>query len=246
MEARVSTTDGYGSRCAPQQLVELGHPGPEPERPDLPVHRGPEAGSAGSDHRDRCGWTGHQPADQVHQLELLAARDRRSAPDSHPFHGQALQVRSERRPAVLLTARHPELHLAVPAVHRPVPTEADAAAVLLVELGEDLHLLADRLAERLGHPLLLLGDVGVTAPDRRQQLGDDPALERPGCILVRSHEQGVEPGLADHDVFGCMGCPRQRGRTGDVPVRVELVGVRGAPPACRAGTLRAGWRAVRG
>ncbi|GAA5005234.1 hypothetical protein GCM10025734_44190 [Kitasatospora paranensis] len=47
----------------------------------------------------------------------------------------------------------------MPAVHPAVRADEDAEAVLPLEVGQDLHLLPDRLGERLRHPLPVVPEI---------------------------------------------------------------------------------------
>jgi hypothetical protein len=45
------------------------------------------------------------------------------------------------------------------------------------DVGQDLHLLPDRLGQGLGHPHPVMAEVEVAAPDGGQQVAGDPLLE---------------------------------------------------------------------
>lgn len=144
---------------------------------------------------DRC----LSEAEQLHQFQLRTPRDDPAAPDPDPLPARAGEVRAERWSAVLLPARQVEDHLPVPAVDRPVRVDGQAGPVLVVDLRDDPHLLADRLGQGLRHPPLLGRDVGVPTADGGEEVAGDPVPEGLGGFLVGPHQQGVEACFADQD-----------------------------------------------
>ncbi|MEY9966029.1 hypothetical protein ABIA33_004084 [Streptacidiphilus sp. MAP12-16] len=80
---------------------------------------------------------------------------------------------------------------------RAVGEDAEVAVLDAVDACDEVDGFPEGLGESLGHPLPLLAEVGVAAAERGEEFGGDPLLEGLGGGLPGSHDQRVEPALAD-------------------------------------------------